>query len=190
MPDGQGLPQSRQLADRLRDIIREKSLLHGDRFKLSSGQTTDYFFNMKTTMLDPEGSNLIADAILDKLEAEHVDAIGGLVMGAVPIVSVVCAKSFFRDRPVSAFFVRKEVKGHGTDKLIEGHLQSGTRAILVDDVTTTGGSVLRAIKAAREHGCQVEKVITVVDRLEGAMENLRDEGVQLIALYTRIDFEP
>jgi orotate phosphoribosyltransferase len=173
---------------RLRDLIHEKSLLRGDAFKLSSGQTTSYFFNMKTTMLDPEGSNLIADAILNRLAGEKVDAIGGMALGAVPIVSVVCAKSFATGRPIPAFFVRKELKGHGTDQLIEGHLKTGSRAILVDDVTTTGSSVMRAVRAARKVGCQVDTVITVVDRLEGAEQNLRLEGIRLVPLYTRIDF--
>jgi orotate phosphoribosyltransferase len=185
MPDG--APFSNRA--RLRDIILEKSLLRGDQFKLSSGQKSNHFFNMKTTMLSPEGANLIAEAILLQLEAEQVDAIGGLAMGAIPIVSVVCAKSFLYSRPIPAFFVRKKLKGHGTDQLIEGNLQRGMRAVVVDDVTTKGNSVIQAVTAAREFGCEVNRVITVVDRLEGAEEKLRQEGVQLIALYTGRDFE-
>jgi orotate phosphoribosyltransferase len=191
MPDGQdtGTRPSAAAYARLRDIIYRNSLLRGDSFKLSSGQTTNYFFNMKTTMLDPEGANLIADAILEQLASEQVDAIGGMALGAVPIVSVVSAKSLATGRPVPAFFVRKELKGHGTDQRIEGLLKAGTRAILVDDVTTTGASVMKAVTAARDFGCHVDTVITVVDRLEGAEENLRLEGVRLVPLYTRKDFE-
>jgi orotate phosphoribosyltransferase len=112
-----------------------------------------------------------------------------MVMGAVPIVSVVSARSYYTDHRIPAFFVRKELKGHGTNKLIEGYLKPGTKVMFVDDVTTTGGSVMRAIQAARNIGCHVDKVITVVDRLEGAKENLAREGIELIPLFTRRDFE-
>ena len=175
--------------DRLREIIRTKSLMRGDSFNLSSGETSDYFFNMKMTMLDPEGANLIAEIILDCPELEGATSIGGLEMGAVPIVSVVSARSFYTTRAIPAFFVRKERKGHGTNLLIDGYLKADTRVVLVDDVTTTGGSVMKAIDAARGAGCTVDTVITVVDRLEGAKNNLRQKGIQLVALYTRADFE-
>src|SRR3546814_11554642 len=96
---------------------------------------------MKKSMLDPEGANLIADLILDHLAQDKVEYIGGLVMGSVPIVSVVCAKSHFPPHhPLRAFFVRKEAKQHGTQKLIDGHLEDYSNVVLFDDVTTTGGS--------------------------------------------------
>jgi len=175
--------------DRLLAIIREKSLLKGEDFKLSSGETSKYFFNMKKTMLDPEGANLIADLILALPELESASAIGGLVMGAVPIVSVVCARSWDTERRLPAFFVRKERKGHGTNSLIEGYLVSKTRVVLVEDVTTTGGSVLKAIEAVRDSGATVDTVVTVVDRMEGAERKLAEHGIKLVALYTRADFE-
>ena len=175
--------------DRLRVIIDDKSLLKGG-FKLSSGQQTDYFFNMKMTMLDPEGSNLIADAILDLLQDEqNLGSLGGMALGAVPIVAVVCSKSHLRGAPVQVFFVRNDPKQHGTRQQIEGYITQGSRVILVDDVTTTGGSVMKAVRAARDVGCKVDTVITVVDRLEGAKENLAKEGIRLVPLYTRRDFE-
>lgn len=173
---------------RLREIIRRESLLEGGTFTLASGGTTSLFFDMKKTMLDPEGANLISDAILDVLEGEEVDYVGGIAMGAVPIVSIVVQKSFTRGRPVRGFFVRKDVKDHGTQKLIDGHFADNSKVILFDDVTTTGGSVLIAVNAARQRGCTVDKVITIVDRQEGAQENLAREGIELVALFRRDDF--
>ena len=104
---------------RLRDIIRERSLLTAGSFTLASGRASSLFFDMKPAMLDPEGANLIADAVLDRLDEPELDAVGGLVMGAVPIVAVVCAKSFERGRPLQVSSSAR-VKDHGTAKLIEG----------------------------------------------------------------------
>ena len=179
-----GQPDARE---RLREIIRTKSVLRGRTYKLASGRTSDIYFGMKTTLLDPEGINLIADEILRRIEGDRVDSIGGLVFGAVPIATAVSVKSYPR-RPIPAFFVRKEAKGHGTEELIDGYLEPGWNVVMVEDVTTTGGSVLKAIKAVRERRCTVSKVVTIVDRLEGAAENLAREGVELVALYTRADF--
>ncbi|MGH7070924.1 MAG: orotate phosphoribosyltransferase [Acetobacteraceae bacterium] len=123
------------------------------------------------------------------LKDEDVQGIGGMVMGAVPIVSVVCAKSFGTTRPLGGFFVRKEAKGHGTNRLIDGNIHRGMRVILVDDVTTTGSSVLRAVRAARDSGCIVHKVISVVDRCQGAGQALEDEGVPLISIFSLADFD-
>lgn len=176
--------------DALREIIRTKSYRKDQSFKLSSGVASPYFFDMKRTMLDPEGATLIADIVAGRPELKGAKAIGGLAMGAVPIVSVVCARSFERGEPIPGFFVRRERKGHGTDKKIDGcDLREGDRVVLVDDVTTTGGSVMLAINAAREVGCVVDTVITLVDRLEGAKENLRAEGIELVAIFTRDDFD-
>jgi orotate phosphoribosyltransferase len=177
-------PKSRA---RLRDIIAERSLTRG-QFKLASGGESNIFFDMKTTLLDPEGAALAAALILDMLGQDQVDAIGGLVIGACPVVSAVCVTSAGRGRPVPGFYVRKEPKGRGTNKLIEGNLEPGWRVVVVEDVTTEGNSALKAVRAVREHGCTVVKVVTVVDRLQGARENLKKEGIELAALFTRDDF--
>lgn len=174
---------------RLLDIIKEKSLLKGREFVLSSGRSSNYYFIMKTTTMDPEGSNLVADLILEHLKNKEIEAIGGVVMGAVPIVSVVCAKSFGLDQHVSGFFVRNEAKGHGTKEMVDGRLEAGMKVVVVDDVTTTGSSVLKAVEAAREAGCTVDTVITIVDREEGAVETLKEAGITLVSLFTRIDFD-
>jgi len=173
--------------DRLREIIEEKSLITGRTFTLASGRTSSFFVNLKQTMLDPEGANLLADLILDVLEAEGIHNIGGLEMGAVPLVSAVCTKSFERF-PVNAFFVRKSVKDHGAAKLIDGHLDEGSEVLIVDDVVTTGGSAVQAAEAVRARGCHVSKILAIVDRQEGGRENLASQGFQLISLLERSDF--
>jgi orotate phosphoribosyltransferase len=139
-------------------------------------------------MLDPEGINLLADEILDTIKGIDADYIGGLAMGAVPIMVAVVTKSLATSRPLKGFWVRKEMKDHGIVKAFDGHLEPHSKVVIVDDVTTTGGSVMKAIKEARGKGCDIKAVITVVDRLEGAIENLEKEDIRLIALYTTKDF--
>ena len=176
--------------DRLRDIIARESLLTGDNFTLASGKSSGYFFDMKKTMFHPEGASLTADLIFEAIKDDKdVAYIGGLEMGAVPVIAGVCLRSW-PERPISGFFVRKQVKDHGTAKLIDGRLEPGSRVILLEDVTTTGGSVMKAVEAVRSQGCNVKKIVTIVDRLEGARANLKKEGLELVALYTRDDFAP
>lgn len=173
--------------ERLRQIIVEKSLITGRTFTLASGRTSSFFVNLKQTMLDPEGANLLADLILDVMETHGIRNIGGLEMGAVPLVAAVCTKSFERF-PVNAFFVRKGVKDHGAAQLIDGHLEEGGEVLIIDDVVTTGGSAIQAAEAVRARGCHVSKVLAIVDREEGGRANLSDHGFELISLLGRRDF--
>jgi orotate phosphoribosyltransferase len=169
---------------RLLAIIKHKSFLTGRQFKLTSGATSNYYLDMKPTTFDAEGAHLVAEIICRMLQDEpQVDSIGGLELGAVPMIAAVCARSW-QDRPVAGFVVRKEQKGHGTDKKIDGNFKPGTTVVLFDDVTTKGGSVLQAVHAVREKGATVNKVITIVDRLEGAAENLQAEGITLVPIFT------
>ena len=171
---------------RLLEIIKQKSLLKG-RFTLVSGAVSNYYLDMKPTMFDPEGAHLIAEIVCDLLADERdVDAIGGLELGAVPIIAAVCARSW-RARPVNGFVVRKEIKDHGTERKIDGNFKPDGAVVLFDDVTTKGGSVMQAVRAVRDRGARVAKIITLVDRLEGAEENLGKEGIALVALYTTRD---
>jgi orotate phosphoribosyltransferase len=174
--------------NRLLEIIRRKSLLtQGGPFKLASGAMSDYYLDLKPTALDPEGSALIADILFAMIRHDDdVDSIGGLELGAVPIVTAVCARSW-PERPINAFVVRKENKGHGTDKKIDGNFKPDTTVILIEDVTTKGGSVMQAVDAVRARGCKVKRILTVVDRLEGAEVNLRKEGLELEAVFTSKD---
>jgi orotate phosphoribosyltransferase len=173
--------------ERLLEIIKQKSLLKGGAFKLASGTVTDYYLDMKSTTFDPEGAALTAEIVYSLLrDDQDVDSIGGLELGCVPIVATVCALSW-QHRPINGFVVRKERKGHGTDKKIDGNFVDGSTVVLIDDVTTKGGSVLQAVHAVRERGAIVKKIITIVDRLEGATENLGKERILLVPIYTARD---
>jgi orotate phosphoribosyltransferase len=172
----------------LRSIIRSESLLTGQSFTLASGRHTGYFFDMKRTMMHPRGAFLVGRLLFDKIRNDRdVQYIGGLEIGAIPLVTAVALHSW-PERPVSAFFVRKITKDHGTTKLIDGQFEPGSTVILFDDVTTTGGSVFKAVNAVRDQGCKVKRVITIVDRLEGAEANLKKEGLALDHLFTTHDF--
>jgi orotate phosphoribosyltransferase len=168
-------------------IISRASLLQGREFRLTSGGSSNFFIDLKKTMLDPEGASLLADLLFDKIRTENVDCIGGMETGAIPIVAVVCMRSW-PEKPVKGFFIRKEAKGHGTDQRVDGPLDRGSRVILFEDVTTTGSSLMRAVDQTRQFQCTVLKVIAVVDRLEGAVENFRKAGIIFEALFTWRDF--
>jgi orotate phosphoribosyltransferase len=169
---------------RLLEIIKAKSFRTDGPFTLASGAVSDYYLDMKPTMLDAEGASLIAEIVFNMLQDEpDLAAIGGLELGSVPIISVVCARSW-PDRPIQGFVVRKAKKGHGTDKKIDGNFDDGTSVVLFDDVTTKGDSVMQAVDAVRERGGKIKQIITVVDRLEGAKENLHRKGIELIPIFT------
>lgn len=176
-------PKNQQLLD----IIRRNSLLQNRDFTLASGRSSSFFFDMKRTMLDPEGAALAADLLFERIRNEAVEYIGGLETGAIPIVAALCLKSW-PERPVRGFFVRKEAKGHGTDQRIDGLIEPNSRVILFEDVTTTGGSVMQAAAAVGERGCAILKIITIVDRLEGAAETFRNAGLRFESLFTWRDF--
>ncbi len=180
--DGPGDARSR-----LREIIG-RSVIRGKDMLLASGGTTSIYFNLKPAMLDPEGANLIGELVLDALDGLHADAIGGLAMGAIPLVTAVSLKSY-PERRVPAFFVRSERKEHGTEEQIQGNFEPGSEVVLVDDVTTTAGSVLKAVRTIRQAGGRVSKVVTIVDREEGASENLAAEGIDLIAIFRKHEFK-
>lgn len=179
--------------ERLIQLVADLSLLRGESLRLASGAESNFYFNMKPTTFNPEGAHLIAEMVLDEVSCDGAFLVGGLEIGAVPIIACVSQLSFVQGaRPLQGFFVRKAAKEHGTRKVIEGLPDglsiAGRRALLVDDVTTTGSSVLRAVEAAREAGAVVGTVVTVVDRLEGAGANLARHGIRLVALTTSRDY--
>jgi orotate phosphoribosyltransferase len=175
----------------LRDLVRERSFRRG-KFRLSSGVESELYFNLKPTMMSPLGAELSARAFLERIWNETVDYVGGLEMGAVPVIGSLAAISEVEGRPVKTFFVRKKQKEHGTMDLIEGlgptESLSGARVMIVDDVATTGGSILKAITAAREAGAIVETALVLVNREEGADEYLRQQGVRLLSVLHARDF--
>lgn len=167
-------------------IIKERSFRQG-KFKLSSGAESNLYFNLKPTMMSPRGALLSARAFLAHIRDEGVKYVGGLEMGAVPIIGSLAAVSELEGRPVSTFFVRKQPKAHGTKDLIEGLGPSekldGSCVMIVDDVATTGGSIMKAITAARDEGATVDVALVLVDRDEGAAEHLKNNGVRLLSIF-------
>src|SRR5579863_2426806 len=167
--------------EQLRRIITERSFEYSaeKKFRLASGKMSNYYFDLKPTMLDPTGLDLLADLILERTARIDAQYIGGLEMGAVPIAIGVLLKSRETRHPLQGFWVRKAPKDHGTKSLTDGYLPEGARVIIVDDVTTSGNSVMQAIDEVRRHNCKIAAVITVVDRLEGAKETLAAAGIDL-----------
>jgi orotate phosphoribosyltransferase len=160
--------------ERLKQLLKEKSLMFGD-FTLASGKKSKYYFDSKKTTMLPEGSFLTAAEILIVLKENDIaaDAIGGMTLGADPIVCPVAALSHLQGAPLRAFIVRKEAKDHGTGRQIEGGLEPRSRVVVVDDVVTTGGSTLRAIEAVESAGHRIVAVLCLVDREEGGTEKLQ-----------------
>lgn len=186
---------SARSADRSRliSIVKARSFQTGPEMKLASGRTSTFYFNMKPTMLHPEGSYLIGSLVLDTLGDMRADLVGGLEMGAVPIATSTATVSHARGVPLAAFFVRKQAKEHGTQSLIEGlakgETMAGKRVVLVEDVTTTGGSAIKAAQAVKDAGGTVVCVITVVDRQEGAAEAFKAAGLDFRPILTLGEFK-
>jgi orotate phosphoribosyltransferase len=169
------------------DLIKERSFRRG-RFTLASGKESTYYFDSKPTMLHPEGAALLADLIVSELDGIEADCIGGIEMGAVPMIAPVAIKSLEMGRPLFGFFVRKAPKAHGTRQRIEGLDLAGRTAVIVEDVTTTGGSAMQAVELVREAGGRVAVVISILDRGEGAAELYAAAGVPFKSLFKAEEF--
>ncbi|MGC1179547.1 MAG: orotate phosphoribosyltransferase [Methyloceanibacter sp.] len=179
--------QRLDLRTKLFNLLKEKSFRR-EKVVLASGKESDFYFDMKPAMLDPEGAGLMAELILHELQGVKADCIGGLVMGAVPLVSPVAMKSHKFGRSLVGFFIRKEAKDHGTKKLVEGDSIEGKKVVILDDVTTSGGSAMEAVRAAREAGATVTLVLSIVDRGEGAAELYASEGLDFYCLFRAEEF--
>ena len=169
---------------RLMELLKTHSLMFGD-FTLASGKKSKFYFDSKKTTLRPEGAYLVAAEMLHLLDEKKIraSAIGGLTLGADPIVCPIAALSHGTDHPMRAFIVRKETKGHGTTRQIEGDLDEGCDVVVVDDVVTTGGSTLKAIEAAEQAGHRVVAVLCIVDREQGGAAAL--SKWPFLSLFTR-----
>lgn len=164
-------------------LLKENEVfLEGD-FTLSSGKKSNYYINMKKAITEPEILATISKLITEKINVEDVDKVAGPALGAVPIATAVSLES-----KLPLLMIRKEKKGYGTSKLIEGELNEGDDVIVVEDVSTTGGSLLKAIKAIEENGGNVVRAFVVVDRQEGAIEEFRNHGIDLEPLITVDEF--
>jgi len=176
---------------RLHDIIRRRSFGRGE-ITLASGRKSDFYFNLKPTMLDPEGAALLAELTYEALKEDGLDYIGGLEMGAVPLAGAIAQLSWIKGHPIAAFFVRKKPKEHGARLAIEGLARDESlkdkRVVIVEDVTTTGGSAMKAVEAVRETGANVALVFTMVDREEGAADTFGQAGLPFRSLYKASEF--
>lgn len=161
-----------KLREDLLGLIREKAVIRGER-KLASGKISNYYIDGKQVTLSAQGLFLTAKVMLHMIQGTGANAIGGPTLGADPIAAAVSVLSSQSGNPLKAFIVRKETKDHGMQRMIEGPaLEPGDKVIMVEDVITTGGSVLKAIKEVEKLGAKVVKTLCLVDRNEGAMETL------------------
>lgn len=175
----------------LQNLVKEKALKFG-QFTLASGRQATYYLDGKQVTLDSVGARLVGEGLLDLIARvapdAAPDAVGGMSIGADPITASVITMAAFRDLPLRGFMVRKESKGHGTNKFIEGPVKAGDRVVIVEDVVTTGGSSLQAIERVEAFGMKVLGVLAIIDRMEGGAEAFRAKGYPFASLLTIRDF--
>jgi len=159
-------------------FVLERAIRHG-AFTLSCGDSATYYCDGKMVTFDPEGIALVVEAIFEEIRDLEFDAVGGMDMGATPILSALALYSRQHGRSFPTFVVRKDAKAHGTKKKIEGPIpKTSCRAIIVDDVVTSGGSIQKAIEATREAGHEVVLAMCILDRESGGEECMRRLGVE------------
>lgn len=161
---------------RLLELLKERSFRAGD-FVLAFGDRSTYFIDGKMCQVFSEAAHLIGEAIYEATRDLDFDAVGGLAAGAIPLATAAVISYHHHGRALEGFWVRNEVKGHGTKKRVEGNLQPGSRVVIVDDVITRGSSSVKAIDEVRAHGCEVVCVVTLVDRLQGGAKLFREKGI-------------
>jgi len=173
----------RATARRLYDRAVELDSLKFGEFVLSSGQTSTYYFDGRMLSTDPEGADLISKAFSYALDEYGADAFGGPTVAAVPIVGALAVRSQLDGKNRTGFFVRPEKKEHGAGKQIEGNLQPGMKVVAFDDTISTGGSLLNALDAVEEFGCEVVAVLCVLDRHQGGGDELDRRGIPFFKLW-------
>jgi len=173
----------------LLELLRTEALQRGE-FTLASGKKASYYLDCRKITLHPQGANVIAAGMLEVIQAAGPlpDAVGGMAIGADPITAAIITVAGQNDLPIKGFMVRKEPKGHGTGKQVEGPVEPGNRVVIVEDVITSGGSALKAVDAAEAFGLKVERVIGIIDRLAGGGEAFAARGLELTTLTTIRDF--
>lgn len=175
-----------ELKKQLARLLLAKSYREGD-FTLASGRKSDYYFDCRVTALHPQGSWLIG-TLFNKLLADlPIKGVGGMTLGADPLVSATTVISHEVGRPLAGLLVRKEAKGHGTGQFVEGlgNFQPGEPIAMLEDVVTTGGSLLKACERVRNAGLNIVAVCAILDRQEGGREAIKEAGYDLLALFTR-----
>ena len=169
------------------DVFRAKALRFGD-FTLVSGKKAKYYLDGKQVTLDSAGAKLVGEGILDLMGDPLPQAVGGMSIGADPITAAVITLAGVQGKALRGFMVRKESKGHGTNKFVEGPVQPGDEVVIVEDVVTTGGSSLLAIERCEAFGLKVVSVITIIDRMEGGRQAFESRGYRFQSLLTIEDF--
>ncbi len=172
--------------EELRQLLLEKSY-EKKKVTLASGRESDFYIDCRQATLHGRGAVLTGRLIYARLRDTEIEAVGGPTLGADPMVTAASLIASFEGADLPAFIVRKEPKGHGLARMIEGfgNLREGMKAAIIEDVVTTGGSTLKAIEATRAAGLEVVKVICLIDREEGGRENLKENGFELEAIYTK-----
>jgi len=192
LASGLGFLNSPPMSAALKALLLEKSVRTGT-FTLASGKESDLYIDCRVTALDPFGANLIGElgwaAVRERIAKDglKIDAIGGMTLGADPIslaVGMTSAKQH-PEEALQVFTVRKEPKGHGRGKQIEGNFKEGNTVIVVDDVITTGGSTIKAIDVIEREGGKVAFALVLVDREEGGREAIEARGIPVLTLFTR-----
>tara|TARA_R110002049_G_scaffold309268_1_gene519537 strand:- start:52324 stop:52881 length:558 start_codon:yes stop_codon:yes gene_type:complete len=175
--------------DALLELIRTEALQRGE-FTLASGKKASYYLDCRQITLHPQGANVIAEGMLETIlsRGDLPAAVGGMAIGADPITASIVMLAGQRDLPLKGFMVRKEPKGHGMGRQVEGPVEAGQRVVIVEDVITSGGSAIKAVEAAEAFGLKVDCVIGIIDRLAGGAEAFANKGLELITLSTIRDF--
>lgn len=168
-------------------LFHQRALKFGD-FTLASGKKSKYYLDGKQITLHSKGLRLVSEGLLELLSDIKCDGFGGMTIGADPIVGGVLTVAAETDRTLVGFLVRKEPKGHGTQKYIEGPLEPGMKVVVIDDVVTTGGSALQAVERVIEFGCEVVQVVGIVDRMEGGAQNFAARNLPFRSLLSIKDF--
>jgi orotate phosphoribosyltransferase len=183
--------ETKNLATLKEELFKElkNNAFFKEKITLSSGKESNYYIDGRLVTLSSKGAYLCAQVIIEMIKGEDISAVGGPTLGADPIVGAIACLSYLEKNPLNTFIVRKVPKPHGKMRHIEGpQLKNGSRVILIDDVATTGKSILEAIDLLRSDGIKVDKAIVIVDRQEGAADNLAKQGCSLIPIFKAADF--
>jgi orotate phosphoribosyltransferase len=173
------------------NIIKERSFGR-KKVILASGKESNFYFDLKMTMSVPEGANALAELILARLDSRKVDYVGGLAIGAVPLLGPIAILSLYKGRPLPTFFVRRDTKARGTMQKLEGVMPDelrGQDVVILDDVTTTGASAMVAVEEVRKAGANVILILSIVDRGEGAAEFFQEKGIPFEYFFTAQEFQ-
>lgn len=173
--------------ERLKELILQLAVTHGD-FTLASGAKATFYLDCRKLTLHPDGLVQVAAGMVALLQQQPLpDAVGGMAIGADPITAGLIHHAGLAELPLRGFIVRKEAKGHGTGRQVEGPVSVGQKVVIVEDVVTSGGSSLKAIQAVRDYGLEVTRVLAIVDRQAGGKEAFGDAGVAFDSLFTLTD---